>query len=227
MPVIHLVRHGQASFGAGTAKGYDVLSDLGRRQAEAAGAELARRAPRDPVVVCGTLSRQRDTAGIIVEAAGLTGPPHTDPRWNEYDHLDLLRRYGAAPQDAPGTAPAGAPADSRSVQPLLDRALLAWIGDADEGGWRRFASGAADALRELADGLGPGRDAVVVTSGGVLAALCGGLLSVPPAGVVALNRVAVNAAITTVVAGSSGISLLSFNDHAHVTGDRRELLTYR
>ncbi|MFP8886394.1 MULTISPECIES: histidine phosphatase family protein [Streptomyces] len=224
MPVIHLVRHGQATFGADTAEGYDVLSDLGRRQAEVAGAELARRAPRDPVVVCGTLARQRDTAEIITKTAGLPGTPHTDARWNEYDHIDLVERYGGA---APQGAPAGASPGSRGVQAVLDRALEAWMADTGEGGWRRFASGAADALRGLADGLRPGRDAVVVTSGGVLAALCGGLLSAPPAGIVALNRVTVNAAITTLVAGSSGISLLAFNDHAHFAGERRALLTYR
>ncbi|MEY9212248.1 broad specificity phosphatase PhoE [Thermobifida halotolerans] len=117
--------------------------------------------------------------------------------------------------------------DSRGWQPLLDHALRAWIEDGDEDGWHRFSTGAAAALDELVTGLGPGRDAVVVTSGGVLAALCAGLLSMPAEGVVALNRVAVNAAITTVTAGGSGAHLLSFNDHAHFTGERRALLTYR
>ncbi|GAA2422550.1 histidine phosphatase family protein [Streptomyces macrosporus] len=227
MPVIHLVRHGQASFGAETTEGYDVLSDLGRRQAEVVGAELARRAPRDPVVVCGTLSRQRDTAEILMKAAGLAGAPRTDPRWNEYDHIGLVERYGTVAGGAVAGVPAEPPVDNRGFQTLLDRALEAWVEDVADGGWERFATGASDALRELVADLGSGRDAVVVTSGGVLAALCGGLLSVPAAGVVALNRVVVNAAITTVVAGSSGVSLLSFNDHAHFTGDRRPLLTYR
>jgi len=49
----------------------------------------------------------------------------------------------------------------------------------------------------------------------------------PAEGVVALNRVAVNAAVTTLAAGGSGVSLLAFNDHAHFSGERRELLTYR
>ena len=40
VPVIHLVRHGQASFGTDD---YDRLSDLGRMQATLAGRELARR----------------------------------------------------------------------------------------------------------------------------------------------------------------------------------------
>jgi broad specificity phosphatase PhoE len=71
-----------------------------------------------------------------------------------------------------------------------------------------------------------GRDAVVVTSGGVIAALCGSLLGLPPAGVVALNRVAVNTGITTLACGSRGVSLVTFNDHAHLAADR-SLPTYR
>ncbi|MEU6577518.1 histidine phosphatase family protein [Streptomyces sp. NPDC046805] len=219
MPLISLVRHGQASFGA---QDYDALSDLGREQATAVGLELARRDLRDPHLVTGTLTRQRDTAQLLAEAAGFKDPVREDPRWNEYDHLALLARHtDPAPE---------AQADSRAVQGLLDRALEAWIEDTEEtgpAGWGAFENGITAALTELSTALGRGRDAVVVTSGGVLAALCGALLSLPSAGVVALNRVTVNAAVTTLVVGSSGTSLLTFNDHAHFTGDGRRLLTYR
>ncbi|MEO3781944.1 histidine phosphatase family protein [Actinocorallia sp. B10E7] len=216
MPVIHLVRHGQASFGA---QNYDVLSELGRRQAEVVGAELGRRGLRDPLVVCGTLERQRDTAELLMKAADLDGRPRTDSRWNEYDSLELLRRYGMEPDESSG--------DIRGFQLVLDVALEAWINDAEHDGWESFRSGSNTALKELVAELGSGRDAVVVTSGGVLAALCGALLSVPASGTVALHRVVVNAAITTITAGRSGTSLLAFNDHAHFAGSRRELLTYR
>ncbi|MEU6818499.1 histidine phosphatase family protein [Streptomyces sp. NPDC046860] len=219
MPLISLVRHGQASFGA---RDYDVLSGLGREQATATGHELARRGLREPLLVCGTLARQRDTARLLAEAAGFEEPVSEDPRWNEYDHLALLDRYTAPDPERR--------ADSRAVQGLLDRALAAWIEDTGRtgpAGWPSFAGGATVALAELTSALGRGRDAVVVTSGGVLAALCGALLSLPSAGVVALNRVTVNAAVTTLVVGGSGTSLLTFNDHAHLTGDRRGLLTYR
>ncbi|WP_106399807.1 histidine phosphatase family protein [Actinocorallia populi] len=216
MPVVHLVRHGQASF---EAEDYDVLSDLGRRQAEIAGAELARRGLREPLVVCGTLSRQRDTAELLMKGAGLDGRPRIDARWNEYDHIELLRRYGREPDESS--------ADRQGFQQLLDHALTAWISDVDHGGWEGFRTGARTALEELIAELGPGRDAVVVTSGGVLSAVCGSLLSASPAGTVALHKVVVNAAITTITAGRSGIGLLAFNDHAHFTGERRALLTYR
>ncbi|MFB6895626.1 histidine phosphatase family protein [Streptomyces hydrogenans] len=215
MPLICLVRHGQAS---ATASDYDILSSLGRAQASAVGQELARRGLRDPHLVAGTLTRQRDTARIAAEAAGFKGPVHQDARWNEYDHIALLGRY-APPRNK-----------ERSVQDLLDHALMAWMKDpqAAEGRtWSAFAEGARAALAELPAALGRGRDAVVFTSAGLLAAVCGALLSLPHEGVVALNRVAVNASITTLVVGGAGTTLLTFNEHAHFAGDLRRMLTYR
>ena len=210
MPVVLLVRHGQASFGADD---YDQLSDLGRAQAEVVGTELRRRALRDPLVVHGSLRRQRDTAAIALPGTAAT----TDARWDEYDHLDLLKRYAPEPEGAP-------PTSSREVQGLLDVALRAWVDDGDAGGWPAFSGGATTALRELVASLPRARDAVVFTSGGIVAAVCAELLRTPADTVVALNRVTVNGGITTLVAGSSGTSLVSFNDHAHLPADG---VTYR
>ncbi|MFD7671905.1 histidine phosphatase family protein [Streptomyces anulatus] len=214
MPLICLVRHGQGSFDT---EDYDVLSELGRTQAAAVGEELARRGLRDPHLVSGTLNRQRDTARLIADTAGFKSSFHEDPRWNEYDHLALVARYAPSSQTA-------------SVQDLLDHALMAWMQDPSAPGgetWTSFAEGAAAALADLTAALGRGRDAVVVTSGGILAALCSTLLSLLAEGIVALNRVAVNAAVTTLAVGKSGTTLLTFNEHAHFAGDQRHLLTYR
>jgi broad specificity phosphatase PhoE len=207
VPVVLLVRHGQASFGADD---YDVLSEVGQRQSEVVGAELVRRGLREPSSTAGGLRRQQDTARLALPGT----PVVVDQRWDEYDHLDLLARY---PSDGP---PDGS---SRSVQVRLDAALGSWVEDPD-GGWDAFGSGAAAALREV---VAAGRDAVVFTSGGVVAAVCAGLLGLGPQGVVALNRVTVNGGITKLVAGRAGLSLVAFNDHAHFEGSARELLTYR
>ncbi|RBY90367.1 histidine phosphatase family protein [Blastococcus sp. TBT05-19] len=214
MPLICLVRHGQASFGADD---YDVLSDLGREQSGCVGEELRRRELRDPLVVSGTLRRQRDTAALLAEAAGYDAPAAPDARLDEYDHVDLLQRY---PGEAEG-------AGSRQVQQLLDGALRSWIAAGDADGWPAFSTGAVAAVRDLAAGLEKGRDAVVVSSGGVIAAVVASLLGAPADAVVALNRSAVNVGVTSLIAGSTGLTLLAFNDHAHVTGPRRALLTYR
>ena len=214
MPVVLLVRHGQASFGSDD---YDVLSDVGREQSRVVGSEVARRALRSPVVVCGSLLRQRDTAEIALSFANLEAQPATDARWDEYDHLDLLKRYVAEDAAHDGT--------SKGVQVLLDQALAAWVSD-PVGDWSSFSGGAMDALQALVNSLAPGQDAVVFTSGGVIAAVASTLLGVGSTGVVALNRVTMNGAITKHVVGSGGISLVAFNDHAHFE-DRRDLVTYR
>lgn len=209
-----LLRHGQASFGAAD---YDALSDRGRKQAAVAGAELAQRGLRDPVVVSGTLSRQRDTAAIAASEMLLDAGPSTDSRWNEYDHVGMVTEH------ADGTA-----VDSpEGFQAVLDVALESWIRTAEPDGWTAFADGAVAALKDLVRSLESGRDAVVSSSGGVIAAICGHLLSTPPEGIVALNRVTVNAAFTILAVGSSGISLIAFNDHAHFTGPHAYLRTYR
>ena len=118
MPVIHLIRHSQASFGSDS---YDVLSELGHRQSALLDAALAspRRAGRR--VVTGSLQRQIDTAG----ACRLSGPvkPEIDPRWNEYDTAGVLTGHGDLPRGA--DAPIGAPSGiaSPEFQALLDGAF--------------------------------------------------------------------------------------------------------
>lgn len=214
MPLVLLVRHGQASFGGDD---YDRLSDLGRQQAEATGRWLRERGLRRPVAVHGSLRRQRDTARLALAAAGHALEPRVDPRWDEYDHIGLVRRYAAAHD-------AEQPRSSREFQVVLDAALTAWVEHGDEGGWPAFTDGVATALAELAAELAQGQDAVVFTSAGAIAAACAGLLGTGAAGLVALNRVAVNGAVTKVVAGRTGLALLSFNEHSHLDGDS---ITYR
>ena len=214
MPVVLLVRHGQASFGTGD---YDHLSDLGRRQAATTGRALCERGLRRPVAKHGSLRRQGDTAALALASAGLEIEPEADPRWDEYDHLDLVRRY-AAEHEAP------APRTSREFQVLLDAALATWVEHGDEGGWTAFTDGVAAALRELVAGLQHGQDAVVFTSAGVIAAVCADLLGAGTSAVVAFNRVAVNGAITKLTVGGSGVSLLTFNEHGHLDAGS---VTYR
>lgn len=214
MPAIYLLRHGQASFGTDD---YDVLSDLGRRQAAVAGAALARRGLRQPVVVSGGLRRQRDTAAIAAEALGVA-PSGVDDRFDEFDaHAAVDAHLGGA----------GATDGMSSIefQRHLDVVMATWMDTGDQR-WRTFTDDAMSALAELAETLPPGSDAVVATSAGVTAVIAGRLLGADSAGVIAMNRVSVNASITTVVAGSRGLSLVSFNDHAHVLDDR-SLLTNR
>lgn len=189
-----------------------MLSDTGREQARVVGDELRRRALRRPVVVTGALRRQRDTAAEALPDAA----PRVDERWDEYDHLRLLKEH-ASGSEYDGTA--------RGLQAVMDAALARWIEERAHDGWAAFQERTYAALDDLVASLES--DAVVVTSGGVIATLAARLLGGGPAFVVALNRVMVNGSITKLAVGSSGPSLVTFNEHAHFEGERRPLLTYR
>jgi broad specificity phosphatase PhoE len=83
----------------------------------------------------------------------------------------------------------------------------------------------AAALDDAVGGLASGETGLVITSGGVIAACCARLLGVPASAFVAFNHVVVNAAVTKVVHGRRGTSLVSFNEHAHL--EPEGLVTYR
>jgi broad specificity phosphatase PhoE len=213
MPSAYLIRHGQASFGAAD---YDVLSPMGEQQSKVLGEELRRREVRVDRVCSGTMRRHRGTAVACLSVAGVDLPVAEDPRWNEYDHLDLVRR----------SSPAGDPLSTREFQRLLEEALLVWM-TGDGTTWPGFRDGACAALEEMFGGLGRGGTALVFTSGGVISAICAQLLGLPPQGYLALNRTMVNASLTKLVHGRSGTSLVSLNEHGHLEGPNRELLSYR
>ena len=168
MPVVHLIRHAQASFGADS---YDVLSELGQRQCALLDDALARRGVRPQRVAVGTLNRQADTARACRRS--VPGELLVDARWDEYATADVLAHHGSIPAaDGPRTE-LGAPPGltSREFQVLLEGALAAWIAAGERSScpetWPAFERRALAALTDLARSLGAGEQALVFTSGGV------------------------------------------------------------
>lgn len=229
MGLILLVRHGQASFGEAD---YDVLSPTGQRQARVVGERL-RALPRVDRVVHGAMRRQRRTAELVVEALGGKPALELDARWDEYDHQALLDR--AMPDDAARAAfaaeMAAAEDPRRAFQQAFERATARWTNGAHDHDYHEafpvFLERVHDALGDLTVSLRRDDCAVVATSGGVIAAVCARLLGLDPAAWANLNRVIVNTSVTKLVAGRSGLTLLSVNDHAHLEGEHRDLLSYR
>jgi broad specificity phosphatase PhoE len=219
MGAILLVRHGQASFGAAD---YDVLSEVGHRQAELVAERLGRLEVAR--VVTGAMVRQRDTAAPLADRLGVA--PVEDARFDEYDHVELVRRA----TDDPGTDLSDvADADPRrAFQAVLERAIERWTAgrhDDYHESHRAFRSRVRDAVAELtSDASGT---SVVVTSGGVIAAVCADALGLDAAGWGRLNTVIVNSSITKLVVGRRGTTLVTVNDHAHLEGHDATLLTYR
>lgn len=229
MALILLVRHGQASFGADD---YDVLSPTGEQQSRLVGERL-RALPRVDRIVHGAMVRQRATAELIAEVLGTDVPLVCDERWDEYDHQELLAGALREPADQERFSAELAAADDpkRLFQRQFAEATARWTaGDHDRDYTEPFPAFLArvhGALDALATELGRDDCAVVATSGGVIAAVCARLLGLDGTAWAGMNHVMVNASVTKLVHGGSGLTLLSVNDHAHFESEHRRLLTYR
>ena len=236
MGAIHLVRHGQASFGSGD---YDRLSETGHLQARLTGRDMAARGLRPDVVIHGGLRRQRETAeGLIAglrETADWDCQVELDDRWAEYDADEVLtaaRTAGVIVGD--GTLDSAGSTDSakQAFQRELDAALGHWAGLA---AFAEYRTAATTALSDAADRSGSGRTTVVVSSAGTISLAVADLLA-DPEGVVGLwsrlQRVTVNTGVARVVVGRGGMTCIAVNEHQHLEraadpGDPRSLITLR
>ena len=226
---IYLLRHGQANL---LGEDYDRLSDLGRRQAERAGAALAAQGVHPAVFASGALTRQADTARHAAQAAGWRAALEIDADFDEYLHADL---FGAAfPQFTDYAAIsahiAKQPHPRRAFQDLFEAAFAAWLAGARrEGGlsWSGFRERALAALRRIAKRCGEGESAVVVTSGGVIAAIAQALVGLPDEQTLKLHNPLYNASITRLMTRGEAMALSGFNDIAHLAEADAALVTYR
>lgn len=223
MSAIYLVRHGQASFGADE---YDQLSDLGYAQASALGQAWEASAFLPTHAVAGSMKRHAQTAIAALDAAGPSDGYDVDDGWDEFPHESVVEAY------APGLVTD----DPKEFQKIFVSAVGRWAGgehdDEYPEPYAHFTARVLGAFDRLTASLGRGESAVVFTSGGPLAVVAAHLLAgdapqwTPQAQALwpRLNTVTINAGVTTVVTGSSGRTLLSFNEHTHLPPD---LVTYR
>jgi broad specificity phosphatase PhoE len=210
-----IIRHGQASFGA---QNYDVLSDLGRIQARAAGDWLRHMDWVPDRVITGTLDRQIDTARemgfapVREEHAGL----------NEYDFGALLdaRYEGRVPDMVKG--------DRKVHFRTLRETVFEWqrgeIADPYET-WEAFTA-RVEAARAFAVETDAKR-VLVVSSGGVIGQITAASLHAPAAHMMNLNLQIKNAAMTRFMFSGSLFSLNEFNaTPQYATPEGARLMSY-
>lgn len=217
MGVILFVRHGQASVGAAD---YDVLSATGEHQSELLGTEYGRRGIAAARIVTGRLNRQRQTADRARRAAEWSVPVEVDAAWDEFDHENVRAVHRTAhPESA---------ADGHSSGLWFDQVIPRWSSGSHDHDYtepfRAFAARVDTALRRLAVESVRGQTTVVFTSAGVIGRVATALLGGGESQWTALNRVVVNSAVTRVVVGSRGSTLVSFNEYSHLAP---ELVTYQ
>jgi broad specificity phosphatase PhoE len=234
MRLLYLVRHGQASFGK---RDYDALSDRGHDQSRMLGRALAVRGTMPDVVIRGELRRHRETAdgivaGLVEEGGDRAVPIEVDAGWDEFDFQHVVEvhkpSYRSRTVMMADLARSGAP--RQRFQEIFEDATARWTAGGADGDYRESFPAFADRIRAAllaAAARTPERGtAVVVTSGGPIGLAASHLLVGNTSLWMALNKVAVNSAVTKVISGRSGLTLSSYNDHSHVEHDHR-LLTYR
>lgn len=229
MGAIYLVRHGQASFGAGD---YDKLSRLGVEQGAILGRALAARGLAPDAVVCGGMLRHRETAQSCLAAMGREAQWDEDLAWNEYDHETMIEAYRPRYRNKAVMAAelAATLNPRRAFQDLFAEAMQRWIAGGHEAdypeSWGAFCARVESAARRLQTALGRSKTALVFTSGGPIAALARQLLGLSDERAVRLNWTLANAAVTKLIYSERGIYLSTLNEHAHFEHDGK-LITYR
>lgn len=222
MPTIYLIRHAQASFGKSD---YDRLSPQGEQQAARLGEALVARGVTLQLVMSGSMRRHAQTAALALADS----PAEVDKGFDEFDHEEIIiahkpayRRRAVMLADLARTGHPG-----RAFQQMFTAATERWAlgGDGYTESFTDFCERSEAAVRRTAERLGKGETAVVFTSGGPIAAVVSRLLSGGDGLWSRLNPVTVNTAITKVVSGRSGLTVVSYNEHAHLDGT--ELLSYR
>jgi broad specificity phosphatase PhoE len=221
MAILYLVRHGQASFGADN---YDVLSELGRRQAQRLGQYLRERGVEFEASITGTLQRQQQTHTGICEGLGQPMQPLTLPALNEYDSHALIEAIHPQALPRPDT-----PELYRQHFRLLRQALRAWIaGQVEPRGmpsfkqWSEGIKAALDHVRERHRG-----HVLLVSSGGPIATAVGQVIEAAPASWIELNLRIRNASITQFEFNPKRHSLLTYNTLPHLDGpDYADWVTY-
>lgn len=215
MGSIHLVRHGQASFGADN---YDQLSPLGARQCRRLGEYLRQRGRRFDGVLIGTLQRHRQSFDALVEGLGADALGHAVPTvlpgLDEYDSHAVL----ATVHDGP-LGRADSPEAYRHHFRLLREGLSRWMaGTAQPAGmpsYADFVAGVRGAL-DHARAAFPGGEVLVVTSGGPISTAVGQVLGTAPETTIDLNMRIRNSAVTELAVTPKRYALVTFNHLPHL-----------
>lgn len=228
MTQLYLIRHGQASFGSDD---YDVLSELGHRQAALLGRHLADCRVKFDAVYAGSMQRQQKTAAEMLQALG-DDPARiqTDPDFNEYDANAVFQRHlpgivRKQPELAELAASVGgkrAYANSQLFRQAFRGVLMAWLDDPAEASddfetalaFERRIQAAVNRIAEAH----PGRQRVaVVSSGGVISMCLRWALGLAHEPTVEMNWTICNSSVTRLALKSgSPPRLFYMNNLAHL-----------
>jgi len=218
MSLLLLMRHGQARFGAAH---YDLLTELGERQAVETGVHFARAGSGFDEVLIGPKQRHAATAsGVLGQLRGAPAPVTLAALDEFAEATDILQ---AAPQVCSVTAEE-MPALPRAAQLRhYDTTIEAWMQGrvrlAGRPSAAEFRTVVVRWLREVVARPARSQRLLAVTSAGVIAAAVADVLDVPVERMAQFTRVLRNASLTEIAFSAGRVSLVSFNGVAHLPAE--------
>ena len=254
MSLIHLVRHGQASFGT---HDYDRLSPSGIEQVQRLHAHWHAMDEIPSTLYCGPLRRQRQTAELLASKAAT--PIIENTAFKEFDAGPILlahaRATGVDPYDpknayslqyrshrpedtyTEGAQTGSEPNDPnrhperlRRFQLALEAATLAWTRDELSGDferWTEFKSRVSGALDEVLSQAERGQHVAICTSAGVIGTALGHVMGLSDEASIGLSWVLLNASISSVLFDGHRRSIWQFNALPHLQHPKYRLLHTR
>ena len=210
MGTLYLVRHGQASFGADD---YDVLSELGMRQAVRLGEYFKTKGITFDAALTGTLQRQISTFAGICEGMGSGLEAARWPGLNEYDSEAVIAAIHPHKLEKPTS-----PEMYRSHFRLLRDGLKQWMdgvvspkGMPAYGDFVAGITAALDHVRSTHTG-----NVLLVSSGGPISTAVGHVLGTSPETTIELNLRIRNASVTEFAFTPKRHMLLTYNTLPHL-----------
>ena len=232
MGSIYLIRHGQASFGA---QDYDVLSDLGVRQAKVLGDHLAQLGVRLDRCISGSLRRQQDTARAALAQQTDTPKLEIDPAFNEFnaDAVIASQLPELLKTEPNALEVMRRPAEHRGeFQRLFAYLVERWTSGAHQApglqSWAEFVEQVRQGLQRILNEAGKDQQIALFTSGGTITALLHLLNGLSPSRAFALNWQIVNTSMSRLKFRGNEAIVASFNSYSHLELLKiPELITYR
>ena len=236
MAMIYMIRHGQASFGQ---ENYDRLSQKGISQMRMLSAYLANISLRIDAVYSGPLERQKTSALEVVRSYREFDKEISDAvvvqDFTEFDYLsvltsqvpDMVKEDPSLNDDLTKIY-----THETSFKRLFEGAIIRWVsGRFDKPGvetWDNFSSKMCRTLTDIASAHGSGKNIMVFTSGGCIAAALQLSLGLSNEHAVKLNWQILNSSVTRFKYSRKRIILAGFNSIAHLELKKdRTVITYR
>ena len=221
MTIIHLVRHGLASFGK---EDYDNLSETGRKQAFLLGQYFKTLNINFDKILVGTLKRQIQTYKQIVKSYEKSILHESTPLLNEYDVKSVLIGF------VNGRSLTKDELHDKQIHfKLLRDAVAAWsenkISHNVNETWNEFDERAQKFLK-IINNTEP-KSILVVSSGGTISMILKQILSLPSSQFVNFHFQIFNSSYSKIKINEYGMSLSLFNSISHLDHQTNsDLITY-